>query len=172
MDSNQELAKKLISNGHNLVLTGQEGTGKTYTIQSCYEQLRISGKRVQLTCYTGIACRQYHSSVGAITLHRFCSLEDGRHSNADRFNNTKQRIIETEVLIIDEESLVSKKIFEQAEYICRKIKNPAFYFGGIQVILSGDFFQLPPIQDELYGDFGHYCFESTLFQYLFHHRIN
>jgi Cdc6-like AAA superfamily ATPase len=56
MDSNQELAKKLISNGHNLVLTGQEGTGKTYTIQSCYEQLRISGKRVQLTCYTGIAC--------------------------------------------------------------------------------------------------------------------
>jgi Cdc6-like AAA superfamily ATPase len=56
MDSNQELAKKLISNGHNLVLTGQEGTGKTYTIQSCYEQLRISGKRVQFTCYTGIAC--------------------------------------------------------------------------------------------------------------------
>jgi Cdc6-like AAA superfamily ATPase len=62
MDSNQELAKKLISNGHNLVLAGQEGTGKTYTIQSCYEQLRISGKRVQLTCYTGIACRQYHLS--------------------------------------------------------------------------------------------------------------
>jgi ATP-dependent DNA helicase PIF1 len=68
--------------------------------------------------------------------------------------------------------LVSKKIFEQAEYICRTIKNPALYFGGIQVILSGDFFQLPPIQDELYGDFGHYCFESTFFQYLFHHRIN
>jgi ATP-dependent DNA helicase PIF1 len=57
--------------------------------------------------------------------------------------------------------MVSKKIFEQAEYIYRKIKNPAFYFGGIQVILSGDFFQLPPIRDELYGDFGHYCFEST-----------
>jgi ATP-dependent DNA helicase PIF1 len=175
------LAKKLISNGHNLVLTGQGGTGKTYTIQSCYEQLRISGKRVQLTCYRGIACRQYHSSVGAITLHRFYGLEDGQHSNADllnlityddKFINTKQRIIETEVLIIDEVSMVSKKIFEQAEYICRKIKDPAFYFGGIQVILSGDFFQLPPIQDELYGDFGHYCFEITFFQYLFPHRIN
>jgi predicted ATPase len=53
----------VVSNGHNLVLTGQGGTGKTYTIQSCYDQLRISRKRVQLTCYTGIACRQYHSSV-------------------------------------------------------------------------------------------------------------
>jgi hypothetical protein len=91
--------------------------------------------------------------VGAITLHRFCGLEDGQHSNADllnlityddKFINTKQRIIETEVLIIDEVSMVSKKIFEQTEYICRKIKNPAFYFGGIQEILSSDFFQLPP----------------------------
>ena len=54
----------------------------------------------------------------------------------NRFINTKQRIIETEVLIIDEVSMVSKKNFEQAEYICRKIKNPAFYFGGIQVILT------------------------------------
>jgi hypothetical protein len=74
---------------------------------------------VQLTCYTGIACRQYHSSVGAITLHRFCGLEDGRHSNADllnlitydeRFINTKQRIIETEVLIIDEVSMLCNVI--------------------------------------------------------------
>jgi hypothetical protein len=55
----------------------------------------------KFTCYRGIACRQYHSSVGAITLHRFCGLEDGQHSNADllnlityddKFINTKQRI--------------------------------------------------------------------------------
>ncbi|CAC5364753.1 PIF1 [Mytilus coruscus] len=68
--------------------------------------------------------------------------------------------------------MVSKKIFEQVEFICRKIKNPALYFRGIQVVLSGDFFQLPPIRDELYGDFGHYCFESNFFIYLFPHRIN
>ncbi|CAC5417703.1 PIF1 [Mytilus coruscus] len=86
MDSGQDLAKKLICNGHNLVLTGQGGTGKTYTIKSCFEQLTLLGKCVQLTCYTGIACRQYPSSIGATTLHRFCGLEDGRHNNNDLLN--------------------------------------------------------------------------------------
>jgi predicted ATPase len=82
MDPNPELAKKLISNGHNLVLTGQGGTGKTYTIQSCYEQLRISGKTraIYLLHRDCMHCRQYHSSVGGHTKKRPGQPETARRT--------------------------------------------------------------------------------------------
>jgi DNA replication protein DnaC len=62
MDPNQELAKKLISNGHNLVLTGQGGTGKTYTIQSCYDQLK-NFKKTRATYLLHRDCMQTVSFV-------------------------------------------------------------------------------------------------------------
>ena len=122
MDKTQEQAKNLVVEGHNLVLTGQGGTGKTYTIRSCFEWLKKISKKTALTCYTGIACRQYPSHMGAMTLHRFCGLEDGRHSNNElvnlikndeRFSPTKQRIINTDILIIDEVSWCQKRFFSR-----------------------------------------------------------
>lgn len=99
-------------------------------------------------------------------MHKFSELEDGRHTDVDlyhlvqndeRFRKTKENIQKTNNLIIDEVSMVSSKILRQVELVCRLAKNCQTYFGSIQVILCGDFYQLPPIKDELYGDFGHYC---------------
>ena len=132
-----------------------------------------------LTCYTGIACTQY-GGLNATTLHKFAGLGDGRYSDDELLNliKTDERYIKTkinistaDVLIIDEVSMVSAKLFRQVELVCREVRCKETHFGSLQVILCGDFFQLPPIRDELYGDFGHYCFESEFFCDAFPHSI-
>jgi ATP-dependent DNA helicase PIF1 len=178
MDANQELCYEYIQKGHNLCILGQAGTGKTFTIKNVLNKLSTV-KKISLTCYTGIAGLQY-KDYRPMTLHSFVGMEDGRHSkenlahliNSDeRYIQTKTRIQATELLIIDEISMVSKRTFETVEYVCRSIKNSTKVFGGIQVVLSGDFFQLPPIKDELYGDNGDYCFNAMFFKTCFPHIV-
>ena len=169
MDTDQRTAWNAIMTGHNLVLTGQAGTGKTFTIKHCVNELRKNGKNVALTCYTGIACLQYEG-LKPMTLHKFAGLEDGRHPDAkllhllktdERFVEVKKRIMETDVLIIDEVSMLSKKILESVEFLCRNLRGGSYCFGNlVLVILCGDFYQLPPIQDKQYGDDGSYCIKS------------
>ena len=179
MDSDQKTCLNIVSSGHNLLLLGQAGTGKTYTIKECVRHLRDNGKNVALTCYTGIACLQY-KLLNPMTLHKFAGLEDGRHQNDtllnllktdERYSDTKSRIMNTDVLVVDEISMVSRKIFETVEYLCRKLREDVC-FGGIQLLLSGDFYQLAPIKDELYGDNGDYCFQSLYFQQLLPHIVH
>lgn len=154
MDRDQTTVLNAVVSGHNLVLTGQAGTGKTYTIKQCVNELKNAGRIVTLTCYTGIACLQY-KGMKPMTLHKFAGLEDGRHGNEhllhlissdERFFETKRRIMETEVLIIDEVSMVSKKILESVEYLCRKLRGGDNCFGGIQVVLCGDFSSYPQLK--------------------------
>ena len=66
------------------------------------------------------------------------------------------------MLIIDEKSMMSKRTFEMLEYVLR-LKEPDHRFGGMQVILVGDFMQLPPVRNKRYGDEGKFCFTSSLF---------
>ena len=104
---------------------------------------------------------------------------DGRYSNEQllaHVNNddtcaVKNRICKVECLLIDEIGMISKKILEQLEYICRMVRDPATVFGGIQVIGSGDFKQLPPVKNDMYLDSGEYCFTSHLFYKMFPHHI-
>lgn len=78
----------------------------------------------------------------------------------------------TDIIIIDEVSMLSQKDFEQRELVCRTIMSSQLYFGGIQVIVTGDFYQLPPVGNIMYGDSGNYCFESTIWDKVISHRIN
>ena len=114
MDADQLAAHDAKMNCHNLVLTGQAGTRKTFTIKLCVNALRNSGQNVALTCYTGIACLQYEG-LKPMTLHTFAGLEDGRHPDSkllhlfktdERFLVAKKRLIECDVLIIDEVSII------------------------------------------------------------------
>ena len=65
------------------------------------------------------------------------------------------------MLIIDEISMMSKRTFEMLEYVLR-LKDPCRRFGGMQVILVGDFMQLPPVRNKRYGDEGEFCFTSLI----------
>ncbi|XP_060556104.1 uncharacterized protein LOC132716789, partial [Ruditapes philippinarum] len=154
-----------------MILTGQDGTGKTFTVKECVKTLRSKGKSVSLTCYTGIACLQYQG-LGARTLHKFAGLEDGRLGYKELID-TDERFDDTRApafyLSIDEVSMFSCRTLENVEHICRHLK--CSHFGGMQY-KSGDFYQLPPIKDELYGDRGQYCFEANFFDDMFPHRIN
>lgn len=103
---------------------------------------------------------------------------DGRHANEEiihlvltdeRFLTAKQNIQITELLIIDEISMISAKTFNQLEILCRNVRNNNEYFGGMQVILAGDFYQLPPVANELIGDPGNHCFKLSWFNNCFPH---
>ncbi|CAG2199801.1 PIF1 [Mytilus edulis] len=162
--------------GHSMVVLGQSGTGKSFLVKEIAKELRKTGKLVQITATTGIAS----VNIGGKTVHSWSGISDGRYSNDslleklernEHFGIYKTNITSTQCLIIDEISMLSRKLFEQLEYICRKIVNSSLVFGGLQVIVVGDFFQLPPVPDYLKMDSGEYCFKSPVFDKIFCHKI-
>lgn len=67
--------------------------------------------------------------------------------------------------------MISAKTFNQLEILCRNVRNNNEYFGGMQVILAGDFYQLPPVANELIGDPGNHCFKLSWFNNCFPHKV-
>jgi len=176
MEDQQKVALKVALDGHNLLLLGQSGTGKSFVVREISKALQTEGKSVSITATTGVASL----SIGGITIHSWSGIGDGRFSNIDlvrkisvdeHFQKYQSNILKTDCLIIDEISMLSAKLFDQLETICRKIRGNDFYFGGIQVIASGDFFQLPPVPDNLKEDSGDFCFKSSVFPCVFKHKI-
>lgn len=115
INTDQSLAVETILNGHNLILTGQAGTGKTYTIQNTCKELEKRNISCALTCSTGIATCAY-CDVKAWTLHKWCGILDGQYFNEEllqlikddeRYIDTKNRICETQCLFIDEVSMIN-----------------------------------------------------------------
>ncbi|KAK3100053.1 hypothetical protein FSP39_013962 [Pinctada imbricata] len=177
MDEQQFLVYELIVKGHNVVVCGQAGTGKTFLVKETVKYFKSIGKSYALTATTGLAASLYGD--GACTLHKWMGMEDGRHSNDElihllrtdeRLEKPNENIKNTDVLIIDEASMLSAKTLSQVEVACRQIRENDRYFGGMQVVLSGDFYQLPPVRNELYGDYGHYCFTVKWFNSAFPHK--
>lgn len=162
MDEDQTAAYNLIISGHNTLLTGQGGTVKSYVIKKkkAVHFLRKERYNVALTCSTGIAAS--HFDAHASTLHKWTGLEDGHYENMEllhllkmdeRFQNVNQNLKQTNYLFIDEISMISSKLLAQVECVYSELRDQNLYFGGISVILSGDFFQLPPVKNELYGEY-------------------
>ena len=179
MNEQQSLAIKAALEGHNFHLNGPAGTGKSFVLVEMVKRLRAT-RTVYLTSTTGISCLNFPRSIGAMTINRWAGIEDGRHTTSEliellkfspHFKNTYSRIKDTDVLIIDEISMLSSKNFNQLEEICRQIRNNHTRFGGLQVIVSGDFLQLPPVANPLYSDEGEFCFTSVAFQETIRHKI-
>lgn len=162
----QKHALHLFSKGHSIFITGPSGTGKTYLLESLYEKTVLSGKKVQICAMTGSASVLLK---GASTLHSWSGIGIANGSSdylsdkvvKKRHNRAKWQCLD--VLIIDEVSMMSKKIFELLNDIAQKCRYNSRFFGGIQVVMCGDFFQLPPIGNP--NDLGSqdFCFESHLF---------
>lgn len=162
--------------GHSVIILGQSGTGKSTLSKQIAKEISVKGRNVACTATTGIASL----NIGGRTIHSWCGIGDGRYSNGElmsklstdeHFSVYKNNILKTDVLLIDEISMLSKKQFEQIEYICRNVRESNYIFGEIQLIGVGDFFQLPPVPDNLKQDPGEYCFKSDLFNKIFSHKF-
>lgn len=145
---NQEKAIKLALEGHNIFLTGRAGTGKSYTLNKMIKALDKKGKKIAVTASTGIAA----THINGNTIHSWAGI--GIKNNLDiedlfKLRNNKfsfERISKTEVLVIDEISMLHDYRLDMVDKVLRFIKMNDYPFGGIQVILVGDFFQLPPVE--------------------------
>lgn len=136
--------------GHNVYLTGSAGTGKTYLINEYIEYLRLREVAVAVTASTGIAA----THIGGQTIHSWSGIgikDQVKKEDLDRIKKNKttvRRLRETKVLIIDEISMLSGKVLTGISDILKFFRSSPAPFGGLQIILSGDFFQLPPVSRE------------------------
>lgn len=145
MTQNQALT--ILKTGANVFLTGEPGAGKTYTINAYVEFLRSHNIEPAITASTGIAATHIHGQ----TIHSWSGIGIRKTLSPydlDKLATTEylvRRIQKTKVLIIDEISMIDGYTLDLVDAVCKTIKQSAEPFGGIQVILVGDFFQLPPI---------------------------
>lgn len=143
---NQQLALEIMLEGHHVFLTGPAGTGKTHVLNQFIKLAKHEGKHVSVTATTGLAA----SHLGGTTIHSWSGIgvSDYLAPNfAEHVTKGRRDIIEkTDILIIDEISMLHDYRLDMVDEACRLVrKQPDEAFGGIQVIMSGDFFQLPPV---------------------------
>lgn len=133
--------------------TGSAGTGKSVLLREIIKEMRYKHKKdpdhVAVTASTGLAA----CNIGGVTLHSFAGFGLGKEAAPElvrkirKNQKSKSRWLRTKVLIIDEVSMVDGDLFDKLEEIARLIRNNGRPFGGIQLVITGDFFQLPPVPD-------------------------
>lgn len=142
---NQGLALEIMLSGESVLLTGPAGAGKTFVLNQFIRLAKHEGKHVSVTATTGLAA----THLGGTTIHSWAGI--GVHDAlpqgfADHIAKGRREIIEkTDVLIIDEISMLHDYRLDMVDEACRLVRKKDVPFGGIQVVMSGDFFQLPPI---------------------------
>lgn len=144
----QENALRIMKMGHNIFLSGGAGSGKTYVLNTYIQWLKDHDISVAVTASTGIAATHMHGQ----TIHAWSGIgirEYLSDYDIDAMESKKylwDRYEKTQVLIIDEISMLSGNFIDMLDRLCRAFKRNEKPFGGMQVVLSGDLFQLPPIQ--------------------------
>jgi ATP-dependent exoDNAse (exonuclease V) alpha subunit len=143
----QQQALTVMLGGASVFLTGAPGAGKTYVLNEFVRRARARGKRVAVTASTGIAA----THIGGSTIHSWSGLgikdvlsewDIDRLKASDRLI---KRYNNTDILIIDEVSMLHGSRLDMVNQVCKLLRGNEKPFGGLQVILVGDLFQLPPI---------------------------
>lgn len=142
---NQGLALEIMLSGESVLLTGPAGAGKTFVLNQFIRFAKSEGKHVSVTATTGLAA----THLGGTTIHSWAGmgvLDYVPQGFATHLSKGRSEIIEkTDVLIIDEVSMLHDYRLDMVDEICRLVRRNDAPFGGIQLIMSGDFFQLPPV---------------------------
>lgn len=155
LSAEQEYVLQLARKGRSIFFTGSAGTGKSVLLKSIIKSLKKKYKpeEVAVTASTGLAS----CNIGGITLHSFAGIGLGKGNEEDLFKHVrknrkaKKRWNSIKVLIIDEVSMIDGELFAKLDYIARRVRNSKEPFGGIQLIASGDFYQLPPVPQDVGG---------------------
>lgn len=143
----QSSALDILKTGQNVFLTGSAGSGKTYTLNQYIDYLRARRVPVAVTASTGIAA----THMNGTTIHSWSGigikdeLSDRDLANLSRKQFLADRLKDTAVLIIDEISMLHAKQLNLVSQVLKYVRKNDKAFGGIQVVVAGDFFQLPPI---------------------------
>lgn len=160
---NQTQALKILQSGHSVFLTGSAGTGKTFLLNKFIEYLKKEKIKVGITASTGIAA----THLGGRTIHSWMgmgieqTMDDGSIKRLVKNEELREKIRKTKTLIIDEISMLDADRLDLADQICKAVKDPFLPFGGMQIIMCGDFFQLPPVDKNKKPRF---AYESAVWQ--------
>ena len=159
----QRQAYDAVLRGESIFLTGPGGTGKSHLIGLLAERLPAVGKTLAITALTG--CAAVLLGHGAKTFHSWAGIGLGKDpvdkliASIKKFAPLKKRWRKTEVLIIDEISMMTPELLELINQIAKVIRNNTKPMGGIQMIFVGDFLQLPPVAK---GGVVKFAFESPV----------
>jgi ATP-dependent DNA helicase PIF1 len=157
--------------GENLFITGPGGTGKTRLVKHLIAYAKSINMNMPVCAMTG--CAAVLLECNARTLHSWSGIKLAKQTKAEVISSVlkNKSVVKTwkaaQGLILDEVSMLSKKIFEIIEEIARRTKHNPLPFGGMQVVFTGDFFQLPPVGTNGDPDTEKFCFESPVWNTLF-----
>lgn len=160
MNEKQLEALNIAKTGKHLFLTGSAGTGKSFTLKEIINYLDSKNRNYGITALTGCAA----VLINGQTIHSFLYLGISRnlediYKNLCKFKGSLVKLQKLQTLIIDEISMMDDELFNLINQLLMRIKQSPFLFGGVQLILVGDFHQLPPIN-------GDYCFNTDVWNKL------
>lgn len=159
----QDKALEILKSGQNVFLTGSAGTGKTFLLNKFIEYLKQEGKTVGVTASTGVAATQLNGR----TIHSWSGIRIEKDFNQEvkraiKSKKLQERVIHSSILIIDEISMFDAQRLDLVDRVLKTVRKSKSPFGGLQVVLCGDFFQLPPIKDKNFEEIKKEA-ESSLF---------
>lgn len=149
LSEEQEHVIRLAKKGLHIFYTGSAGTGKSVLLRVLIKTLRnmYNNEGVAVTASTGLAA----CNIGGITIHSFAGIGLGKGDpeqllkKVRRSRKHTQRWKTINALVIDEISMIDGELLDKLNHIAKRLRKSKKPFGGIQIILCGDFFQLPPV---------------------------
>ena len=172
LSKEQQIAFDKYIQGDNIFITGPGGSGKSALIRLINDHAYKKFKNIHVTALTG--CAAVLLNCKAKTLHSWAGvgLANGTIeqlvTKIKKNKFTKALWRDTDILVVDEVSMLSLKLFSVLNAIGKAVRNNQKPFGGIQLVFSGDFFQLPPVGDKEEPDTQRFCFESEDWNIVFH----
>lgn len=174
-DEQTAILSLVLNEQKNVFFTGSAGSGKSHLLRNIIKALEekyLDGSgSVAVTASTGVAAAQ----IGGSTLHSFAGMGISKLpveqlvKKIRKNKLAKERWKSTSVLVIDEISMVDAEFFDTLDAVARRIRRKTrLPFGGLQLVVTGDFFQLPPVSK---NDTARFCFEATAWSHM-HHTIN
>lgn len=159
--------------GSNVFVTGPGGSGKTALIETIVAECAMNGRAAKVCAMTGCAALLLPEACHATTLHSWSGIRlckgDAREivQSAARNSKTRANWRSASVLIVDEVSMMSLKVFEVLDAIGRSVLKKDAPFGGLQIVFLGDFYQLPPVPTHNEPESERFCFESDRWPHVF-----